>query len=704
MNYNTPNPLTLLSALVGAALTAVAAVTNPASPCLDYAGAEFKKYLPKAEFAIAFKVEESMGTDAFRVKEKDGQLLITAGNGRGCLYGVYSFLEKEGGAGFYASWCEKPPRPDTTLRKGLDYSENPAIPLREAHYTDFLYPGFAAKLRLNADAFTRVKGDLAGIGGMSGQFDRELRSAHTFFKVCNPKTHFKDHPEYFSMIDGKRVSDRQLCLSNPEVLRLAIDYVMNRIEKSPDCTFFGISQNDGRGGACECPACKAIDDEEGSHSGTLVRFINAIACEVGKKHPDAIIETLAYTYTRHPPKKTKPAKNVMICFCSIECDFSKPLVQSAYAENRRFCEDLRAWSAMTDTLYIWDYTTNYGHYLHQFPNVYALQDNIRLFIRSGCYSLFEQGNCQALHSDFGELKLWLLAKWMWNPELPMAPLLKEFFDGYYGPAAKEMHEYFDLCHAIPRDEARYPLTIYLPPTEAPFTDGFYENAEGILKRAGARVDPTSVHGVNVKMAYASICYSRMIRLLARGSGRSFVITRDPAIYDSAHKLNEWGNVVEDAVNNHGVRLSEFHNSERMKDLEHALTAKPAGHPVDECRIVRDGKKTYPFAFTSKTASIPASQIACDPGVKYTMFAKIRIQGPNPDKGVIDFNLYDANRKKAVDCRVRYTGKDVTEGVREYVGWTHTIQDGQVPSVTFPHPDNAKEFELLEVGFRRAEKQ
>ena len=682
--------------LVGGWTTAVCA-----SPCLDYARQEFKKYLPKADFALDLETDAALGPDAFRVCEEGGRLVITGGNERGCLYGLYSFLEKEGGAGFYASWCERGPKPDTKLRKGLDYSEKPAIPLRECHYADFFNSAFAAKLRLNANAFGRVKGDLARIGGMEGRFDDRLYNCHTFAQICPRQVYFKDHPEYFSEIGGKRVPNKQLCLTNPDVLRLATDFVLDRIAKNPTCRYFGVSQNDGRDGACECAACKAVDDEEGSHAGTMVRFVNAIAAEVEKRHPDKIIETLAYTYSRHPPKKVRLRKNVMVCFCSIECDFSKPIPESRYEENRRFCEDLRAWSAMTDKLYVWDYTTNYGDYLHQFPNVNALQGNVRFFIESGCVSLFEQGNCQALHSDFGELKLWLLAKWMWNPDLDRETLLREFFDGYYGPAAADMRAYLDLCHALPRDEAKNPLTIYLPPTDPVFTDAFYAQAEPIVRRALAKAEGTPFAD-NVRPAWASVCYSQMIRLLRRSAGRFFVVSRNPEVYDAALKLNAWAKVVDAAVKNDNVRLSEFHQDARMKELARALEAKPAGRPLDEARYARKEGEKVPFVFTPQNVGVPVTCIACDPGVRYQMFVKARVKGADPKLACLEFNLYDARIKKPVDCRVRVMGSDMPDGTREYVGWSQPLEDGMVAGAHIPNVKNAAEFELLEVGFRRAE--
>ena len=43
---------------------------------------------------------------------------------------------------------------------------------------------------------------------------------------------------------------------------------------------------------------------------------------------------------------------------------------------------------------------------------------------------------------------------MWNPDLPMKPLLDRFFAGYYGKAAPYVRQYFEELHALIRDNPR----------------------------------------------------------------------------------------------------------------------------------------------------------------------------------------------------------------------------------------------------------
>lgn len=82
-----------------------------------------------------------------------------------------------------------------------------------------------------------------------------------------------------------------------------------------------VAQNDWYN-ACECENCRATDEHEGSHRGTLLYFVNQIAAVVARKYPDVKIDTLAYQHTRRPPKYIRSASNVIVRLCSIECCFS----------------------------------------------------------------------------------------------------------------------------------------------------------------------------------------------------------------------------------------------------------------------------------------------------------------------------------------------------------------------------------------------
>jgi len=451
-----------------------------------------------------------LGDDGFRLVAKPPHLIVLGSTVRGCLYGVYELLERHGGCRWYASWHTVVPQLSIfSVPDNLDSTSRPDFPSRAILYHDITdNADFAARLRLNA----RTWGDIEPkYGGNSFRFCNELPSCHTFNKLLPPPVYQKDHPEYFSKV-GTHV---QPCLTNPDVLAIVTSNVLRHITLDPTAKAYGVSQNDWYD-FCTCPRCKAIDDEEQSNAGTMVRFVNAIAEAVERQYPDKLIETLAYQYTRKPPAKSRLRKNVVPCLCSIECDFSWALDESKYSQNQSFTKDLTGWDNQTDLLYIWDYTCNFGNYPAPFPDCYAIQGNLRLFRRHHAQMMFIQGAYQGNLAGFYELKAWLLSKWMWNADLPMKELLDDFFHGYYGPAAPHIRQYFEVLHQRRRERSvngDHPMTIFEKLDEETFNDDFWLWSARAFDRAKAAVvNAPAIYAQNVRRAAFSVDYVRFMRM------------------------------------------------------------------------------------------------------------------------------------------------------------------------------------------------
>ena len=137
-----------------------------------------------------------------------------------------------------------------------------------------------------------------------------------------PEKHFAEHPEYFSLLNGNRTPDGQLCLTNPDVYRIVVDELRARMKEKPGATFWSVSQNDTYA-PCECATCRAIDSAEGSPSGSLLAFVNRVADEFPDDADlDAGIPVLTGRAEAH-----RPRPNVNIMLCSIECNRSRPIAE-----------------------------------------------------------------------------------------------------------------------------------------------------------------------------------------------------------------------------------------------------------------------------------------------------------------------------------------------------------------------------------------
>src|SRR5262249_25012705 len=152
---------------------------------------------------------------------------------------------------------------------------------------------------------------------------------------------------------------------------LIVQRVKEWLRESPEARIISVSQNDWYR-PCECPNCKAVDDREGTHAGTMLELANYVAEKIAPEFPQVAVDTLAYQYTRKAPKTIRPRPNVIVRLCSIECNFAQPLEDPS---NAAFADDIRNWSKLSDRLYIWDYTTNFSHYAAPHPNWFSLGPN-----------------------------------------------------------------------------------------------------------------------------------------------------------------------------------------------------------------------------------------------------------------------------------------------------------------------------------------
>lgn len=412
-----------------------------------------------------------LGTEGFVLKTKGKHLIIAGGRQRGTMYGVYTLLDKLGCRWFTREVSRIPKRPTIEIAS-LDEIHQPAFENREPFFTEAWDKDWAARNRTN--------GDHTQLDESTGGKLKYYPFVHSFEELVPPSKYFKDHPEYFSLIDGKRRAERsQLCLTNPDVLRIAIAQVESWIKEHPDTTIFSVSQNDWEGW-CECDQCRRVEQEEGGqHSGPLLRFVNAVAAEIGKKYPDKLIDTLAYWYTENPPLKVRPLPNVRIRLCPIGICIAHSFAscpRSAY-----FYKNLQAWSKITNQLYIWHYNTNFRHYPIPMPDFDELAADIPIYKRHGVVGLFMQGAYPpgGGGSD-SELRAYVLARQLWDEKTDVSKTVDEFMEGVYGAAAKPMREYFELAHAEVRPPANQHLWIFNLPD---FSPSFLPRANELFDKA-----------------------------------------------------------------------------------------------------------------------------------------------------------------------------------------------------------------------------
>ena len=388
-----------------------------------------------AKSAVADFSTDGLGSDGIVIRTVGNDLILAGGRPRGTLYAVYTFLEEYVGCRWWSSQASTIPIKPTLRIGRLDVRYVPPLEYRETFWFDSFDGDWAVRNKSN--------GNSEQLDAKRGGKHTYEGFVHTFFPLIPPEKYFEDHPEWFSEIDGKRIHERaQLCLTNEEMRAELIKNLRERLRNNPAATIASVSQNDWHGN-CKCSKCAAIENEEGSPAGLMLRFVNAVAEDIEDEFPNVAIDTLAYQYTRKPPKITKPRPNVIVRLCSIECSFSKPLADK---RNKEFRDDIVGWSKICNRLYIWDYTTNFRHYIMPHPNLRVLGPNVKFFVDHNVKGIFEQGAYTSNGAEMAELRAWVLARLLWNPALDGQKLIDEFIGGYYGPAGPHIKDYLQIIH------------------------------------------------------------------------------------------------------------------------------------------------------------------------------------------------------------------------------------------------------------------
>jgi len=379
---------------------------------------------------------EPLKAEGYEIDVRGGNIYLYGGSGKGLLYGVYELIEKQFGARKYDQGPALIPHSrDLGLPAGLHMRYEPVLLYRESYYPSSADPEY-----LDWHHLHRFE-DLWGLWG------------HSFFKIIPPERNFREHPEYFSWVNGHR-QPSQLCLSNPDVLRQAIAYFERATAANPDAIYWSIAPMDGAG-YCTCEKCARVDAEEGGPQGSLIRFVNAVAAYF----PDQLFTTLAYGYSAEATKHTRPGKNVYVMLSTINSTRHLPVATNPDAVS--FRRQLSEWSKLTPNLLLWDYTTDFSAYLSPFPMHDHYVANIRYFQTYGIKGIFEQGSGETL-GDMSAYASYIQAKALWDPSLKLDEVQDDFLKGYYGTAAHSIKNYIGQLISA-RNETQARLGIYDQP-------------------------------------------------------------------------------------------------------------------------------------------------------------------------------------------------------------------------------------------------
>ena len=303
--------------------------------------------------------------------------------------------------------------------------------------------------------------------------------------------HAGTHKKWFSdlCISGKE----QLCYTahgDEEELEALTQFVVDKAKFSlmrftpdlyPDMNIITFTMEDNFN-LCNCDHCKALEHQYGAKIAPLVLFVNEVARRlkawydapenIQYKHENFQIIYFAYNdYVDAPVAYNSKTKtyapsapemvledNVGVYLAIIDrCDyqfdfFNNPIHSAGVTGNMGCKETIDSWGALTDSIYLWLYQTNFSLFPYFFDTFsFYSQPTYNYISSKGLKMFFSQGQ-DTMESgftgtNFNNLKVYLNSKLSWDSTLDQDVLIKRYFKAMYGSAYKQAWNYFGLLRS-----------------------------------------------------------------------------------------------------------------------------------------------------------------------------------------------------------------------------------------------------------------
>lgn len=273
-------------------------------------------------------------------------------------------------------------------------------------------------------------GKYARLGPRGGQF-----GSHEI-QIMFSTEEFAAHPEWFSFFKGKRQwwkygNGWQICTTNPETVTHAVAYIDAFFQRDPDALVASVGQNDGSGW-CECSACTSfVNSFDPPYTPTERWFawVNQVAHEVKKRHPNKWVEAMAYANTSSPPR-FKLEDNVAITKTFV--------LDGEFAQAEQWmsvCKSVNLYSYMYGNSFM-----GFRHYPH------AAQE----FLQWGHEKLGAMSHVTECGGDwsFDAPKYHYLQALQWDVDADVNAVMDDFCSASYGSAATPMRAFWDRFEAI----------------------------------------------------------------------------------------------------------------------------------------------------------------------------------------------------------------------------------------------------------------
>ena len=356
----------------------------------------------------------------------------------GTFYGVCAFLEKYLGMRWFmpTELGEVVPRTDSISLPAIDLRESPSFLNRSISFS-----GYDQHDKEGARWLRRNRVGHSLIVSCSHNWWSIIPcdpSPRGWPSYMEPRQPYRDHPEYYALVNGHRrmshYGDRmggEVCTTNPDVIRIFAETAVDYFRKHPDEPMFSISWNDG-GVFCECDRCRALDsrtDAKGRPilADRLATFYNAVGRLVYEKCPDKLLGAYVF-YGGDLPQRTGIFRNIYLS--SPYNEISTLFFNAEY--RRRAYDQIRAWGKLCDNMSFYSAYHGSGFWSFPYSSTPLLADLFPVLKAAGNKGITFYG----VDGWGGNgLDLYLACRLSWDASLDVQTLVNDYYDRFYGPAS-----------------------------------------------------------------------------------------------------------------------------------------------------------------------------------------------------------------------------------------------------------------------------
>lgn len=401
--------------------------------------------------AVLLELDRSLGREGYDAEEKAGLVRIRGGDERGIYYGVLALFEALG-CRWYAPGefgTVIPRLREPSLPRGWHVAGKPFLPWRGYHicgtgrakdgtpreHFDHETLLWMARNRMNFKPIHVSQYD--GVAPLLRESLMEpLAFGHSYSEWV-PRSDYESHPEFFPLVDGKRLREGQRCLSNPELRRAVVERIVAYVDLHPDLPIVSLAPNDGYAW-CQCPGCVAMDSAQDRAKGELHRrnhlFAEAITRAVREKRPKALLSTISYSNYTEPGADVPREEGLAISMC-ITGAVNRGLDDAGSPWAGLYRGRIARWHAKAGTIFWSEYIQSYGG---TFPRPYE-QEALRT-IRElgkqgvrGYKSEVVPGNFDVWRS--ASFLMYAVARGLYDGSSDADALLADFCRNFYGPGS-----------------------------------------------------------------------------------------------------------------------------------------------------------------------------------------------------------------------------------------------------------------------------